>query len=267
MSYSRELTCALKAAQEAGILQKVSAARRRAVTIKKDGSPVTGVDRACEALVRDQLLSVFPDDGFLGEETGNTAGRSGRRWIVDPLDGTRPYCHDIPTYSVLIALEDEGDVRLGVIHLPSMNTTCWATKGGGAFLNGKPIRVSAVRDPRKAFGTALGFVEKARTEEGRRLLSLMGQWDYSYGFMDAYSYVCVASGRLDIAVNLLDKAWDCAAAACIVREAGGRFSDIRGAAAVDRGSIILSNGVLHDAALRFFAARGSSRPRRLKSGQ
>jgi len=254
MNYKRELDIALKAAREAGKLLLGYAKRLPPVKLKKNRSPVTAADRASEALIRRRLLSAFPRDGFLGEETFGVPAKNGRRWIVDPLDGTRPFLRGIPTYSVLIALEDTGEPVVGVIHLPALKLTCWASRGKGAFLNGKSIRVSKVSSPKKATGTALGFVEKAKRHEGKRLLSLMRSWDYAYGFMDACSYVDVASGRLDIAVNLLDKPWDCAAAACIVREAGGAYSDIRGRQTVHGGSIILSNGLLHTAALRRFSA-------------
>jgi histidinol-phosphatase len=250
MNYHRELAIALKAAQEAGSLLLRYAARLPPAEMKADRSPVTRADRASEALIRRRLQAAFPRDGFLGEESRGVTGKNDRTWIVDPLDGTRPFLHAIPTWSVLIALEEAGEPVVGVIRLPALDQTCWAERGSGAFLNGKRIRVSKASSHAKAMGTALGFAEKAGRPEGKRLLSLMRSWDYAYGFMDAFSYVCVAAGRLDIAVNLLDKPWDCAAAACIVREAGGVFSDIRGRQTVRGGSIILSNGLLHRSALR-----------------
>jgi histidinol-phosphatase len=251
----RELALALKTAKEAGALLLKYAQRIPPVKLKQDRSPVTKADRASEGLIRRRLLSVFPRDGFLGEESVRLAGKSGRTWIVDPLDGTRPFLRGIPTWSVLIALEVAGGPVLGVIHLPAFKMTCWASRGSGAFLNGKRIHVSTTSSLKKATGTALGFVEKAGRPEGHDLLSLMRSWDYAYGFMDAFSYVCVAGGRLDIAVNLLDKPWDCAAAACIVREAGGAFTDIRGKPTVYGGSAVLSNGQLHASALRCFSVR------------
>jgi histidinol-phosphatase len=252
MNYKHELDTAVRTAREAGALLLGYAKRIPRVKIKKDRSPVTTADRASENLIRRRLLSRFPGDGFLGEESGSVPGKSGRRWIVDPLDGTRPFLHGIPTWSVLIAFEKAGEPVAGVIHLPALALTCWGARGRGAFLNGKRIRVSKVSSFEKAAGTALGFVEKAGRPEGKRLLSLMRSWDYAYGFMDAFSYVCVACGSLDVAVNLLDKPWDCAAAACIVGEAGGKYSDIKGRAIVYGGSCVLSNGILHRSALSYF---------------
>ncbi|MDD5675460.1 MAG: hypothetical protein PHC61_14920, partial [Chitinivibrionales bacterium] len=122
----------------------------------------------------------------------------------------------------------------------------------GAFLNGKPIRVSKTARLSAGMISCIGLVEKGRLAPGRALRALMEKADYCYGFMDAYSYVCCAAGKLDACVNLLDKPWDCAAGACIVREAGGAFSDINGKADVFNGSIILSNGRLHGELLRYF---------------
>lgn len=248
----KELQAAHKAAEVASVVQLSCLRGGKDVQIKGDRSPVTKVDRQCEERVREILLQGFPSDGFLGEETGEASSRSGRRWIVDPLDGTRPYIRGIPTFSVLIALEEDGVPVLGVMRLPGLGETYWAVKGGGAYLNGTAIRVSKVDDLAKAMGSALGFVEKADTAEGKKLLSFMRRLDYCYGFMDAYTYGSVACGRLDLSVNLLDKPWDCAAAACIVREAGGRFSDIRGEKTVHGGSSVLSNPLLHGRILEHF---------------
>lgn len=251
MTYDAELKAALAAAKAAGDIQLDSRKNIHAVDTKQDASPVTEVDKKCETVVRDMLRRQFPSDGFLGEETGSEAGVSGRTWIVDPLDGTRPYLRGIPTHSVLIALEDGGEPVVGCIHLPALSETFRAIKGGGAYCNNRPIRVSQTKDLSRAMGSALGFVE-ASSRESELLLSLMKTWDYAYGFMDAYSYGGVACGRLDVCVNLLDKPWDCAAAACIVSEAGGRFSDLRGNRTIHSGSVIISNGFVHDAVVEYF---------------
>ena len=246
--FDAELEVAKRAAHAAGAIHL---SRRGAgeVSLKADASPVTEVDRRCEALIRGELLGAFPADGFLGEESGTAAGSSGRTWIVDPLDGTRPYIRGIVTHAVLIALEDAAGPALGVIHLPAMDLTCWAARGGGAFCNGQPARVSATSALADALGSGLGFVQRFDEPIGARLFALLRRTGYSYGFMDAYSYVCLATGRIDFCVNLLDMPWDCAAAAAIVAEAGGRWSNADGAESVHRGTFVGSNGVLHQAVL------------------
>lgn len=246
MSYNTELTIALDTAVKAGKKHLEFQHKCLSIEIKKDCSPVTEVDKLCETFIKERLLTTFPDDGFLGEESGDCIGKNNRRWIVDPLDGTRPYIRGIPTHSVLISLEDNKEPVVGVIYLPAMNITCWAAKNSGAFLNGERITVSNTHSLNKAIGSALGFLEKADQLEGQRLLKLMKGWDYNYGFMDAYSYVAIASGKIDLSVNLLDKPWDCTAAACIITEAGGQFSDICGTRSTHKGNIVFSNGILHE---------------------
>jgi Archaeal fructose-1,6-bisphosphatase and related enzymes of inositol monophosphatase family len=252
MIYDQELQIAREAACKAGEIQLLHRNRLLHIENKSDASPVTEVDRLCEQVIRDIVRKHFPADGFLGEETGFDKGTSGRKWIVDPLDGTRPYIRGIPTYSTLIALEDHDELVVGCMNLPGQNETYWAHKGGGAFLNGNPVHVSATPQIPKVFGSGFGFIEKAGTPDAHALLKLMGTWGYAYGFMDAYTYGSIAAGRIDVSVNLLDKPWDCAAAVCIVREAGGRFSDLRGQNSIYTGSCILSNGFVHNAVLEYF---------------
>jgi histidinol-phosphatase len=252
MQYSQELRRAKEAACKAGEIQLVHRNKLLKIENKSDSSPVTHVDKLCEQTIRDLLHEHFPADGFLGEETGFDQGTSGRKWIVDPLDGTRPYIRGIPTYSALIALEDGSDLVVGCMNLPAMNETYWASKGDGAFLNGAAIHVSKASRLAEIMGSGFGYIEKNATPCAAQLLSAMKSWGYSYGFMDAYTYGCIAAGKIDASVNLLDKPWDCAAAAAIIEEAGGRFSDISGAHTIYSGSCVLSNGVVHDIVLEYF---------------
>jgi fructose-1,6-bisphosphatase/inositol monophosphatase family enzyme len=241
MSYDEELKACRDAALAAGKIHLEYREKLPDVQVKSDASPVTEVDKKCESLIRGILAKQFPQDGFLGEETGEEKGQSGRKWIVDPLDGTRPYLRGIPTHSVLIALEDGNELVCGCMHLPALAETFWAKKGGGAYLNNRRIQVSKTKELPRAMGSGIGFIEKASSREGAKLLSLMKRWDYAYGF-----------GRLDVCANLVDKPWDCAAAACIVTEAGGAFSDINGNRSVYNGSFVCSNGLVHDAVLEYF---------------
>jgi histidinol phosphatase-like enzyme (inositol monophosphatase family) len=251
--YDKEIKTMLHAAISAGEIQRRMRSELLNIETKSDASPVTQVDKQCEQIIRDTIHAQFPTDGFLGEEYGADAGSSGRTWIIDPLDGTRPYIHNIPTHSVLIALEEDGALVSGCMHFPALNETCWAGKGSGAFANGKRIRVSQTASMKDVFGTGFGFVEQASTKQAATLLLLMQQWNYAYGFMDAYTYRSIAAGGVDVCINLLDKPWDCAAAACIVTEAGGRYSDLTGKQTIYSGSCILSNGLVHDAVVEYFS--------------
>jgi histidinol phosphatase-like enzyme (inositol monophosphatase family) len=253
MGYERELERAVYAARRAGAIQQRKRRLLHHTSFKADSSPVTEVDLRCEEVIHSVLEDAFLGDGFTGEETGPHSGAGTRRWIVDPLDGTRPYIRGIPTYSVLICLQDAGEFVVGVIHFPALRETYWASKGGGAFCNGNRIHVSGITRLEDAMGSCLGAVDEAGTARGDAVLSFMRQWNYRYGFMDAYSYMSVASGKLDLCLSLLDKPWDRAAAACIIAEAGGRYSDFTGERTVENGTFAVSNSLLHDRIISFFS--------------
>lgn len=252
MPYSQELKIALTAARKAGEIQLESHAEIQKVELKDDKSPVTEVDKKCEAIIQEMLFEHFPDDGFFGEETGLQQSASSRTWIVDPLDGTRPYLRGIPTYSTLIALEEDGKPVVGVINLPALGETYWAAENSGAYCNGEPIHVSTRDSFAQVMGSGVGFTKKGADSKSDALLSLMSDWAYTYGFMDAYTYGCIASGKLDACLSLVDKAWDCAAAACIITEAGGSYSDIHGERTVHNGSFVVTNGHIHNLVLSYF---------------
>ena len=246
--YRREMETAEAAARAAGRHLLAGAKRLPPVEIKADRSPVTRLDRESEAILTRILERAFPEDGRLGEEGGEAAGSSGRRWIIDPLDGTRPFLRGIPTYGVLVGLEEAGEIVVGCMFFPAIGECYTAAKGLGAFRDGRRIRVSSVARLDAAILSGLGATSGGRRRDAN-LRKLLAEADYAYGFMDAYSYALVASGRLDGAISLWDKPWDCAAAACIVREAGGRFSDLSGAANVHHGVSVTSNGLLHETIL------------------
>jgi histidinol phosphatase-like enzyme (inositol monophosphatase family) len=247
MDYSKELSIAIDAAKIAGDIQRTR--QPSIIKEKHDGSPVTNIDTECEKFIITSLADAFPSDGFTGEESGVRPGKNSRQWLIDPLDGTRPYIRGIPTYSVLIALLNNSKPVAGVVHFPALQQTYWASQGHGAFCNGEPIRVSTVSGIDQAMGSCLGYFETAGTPLAQKVLHLIRRWNYHYGFMDAYSYMSVASGKIDLCVSLIDKPWDRAAAACIVQEAGGRYSDFSGIDTITGGSFLLSNGLLHDQAL------------------
>ncbi|MBD3422331.1 MAG: hypothetical protein GF398_19635 [Chitinivibrionales bacterium] len=251
-SYSRELSCALAAARAAGELQISFFSKSKRIDIKADASPVSEVDTACEEKIIATIKSEFPGDGFLGEESGAQEATNQRTWIIDPIDGTRPYLRNIPTFSTLIALEEHGSIVVGIMHFAGLEQTYYATAGNGAYCNEQPICVSTLDRMSTAMGSGLGFVERHGHPRAQQLFAYMQALGYYYGYMDAYSYASVASGKLDACVNILDKPWDCAPAALIVEEAGGRVSDIAGAQTIYSGSCVATNGVLHDTVLSFF---------------
>ncbi|MCA9312336.1 MAG: hypothetical protein KDA21_14075 [Phycisphaerales bacterium] len=203
---------------------------RLEVTVKDDGSLVTQVDRDSEARIRQAVGAAFPDDGVLGEEFEETAGGSGWRWVVDPIDGTESFIRGIPHYCILIGLEYRGEVLGGVASFPAMGEVLWAARGGGAWWrqrDGEVVRprvssVSAFHEAVIEVGSYRAF-EKRGLEEVRN--SIMRDARRSRGWSDGYAYALVATGRVDGAVQVGLKRWDVSAFIPILREAGGMIGD------------------------------------------
>ncbi len=215
-----------------------------AIETKPDLTPVTEADRSVETELRRILADERPADAILGEEEG-TAGSGERRWIVDPIDGTRNYSRGIPVWATLIALETNGVVQLGVVSAPALARRWWAERGSGAFADGERIHVSAIARIEDA---VLSFaIEDEVPAIARRA------W-HARGFGDFWPYMLIAEGAVDGAADATGVSeWDLAAMQVIVEEAGGRFSDREGIARIDGASAVASNGLVHDellAALR-----------------
>jgi histidinol-phosphatase len=221
---------------------------------KSDCSPVTVADREAEQLLRQTLLSAFPNDGFLGEESGDTPSTSGFRWIVDPIDGTRSFVRGIPLWATLVGLEYQGEQIAGVADVPALGHTYRALRGDGAHRNDRRIRVSDVSDFSQAlvFYSSLSWFIKAGHQE--TFLDLVHRSERTRGFGDFYGFVLVAQGSGELMVEHGVHAWDVAALKPIVEEAGGRFSDWSGGTSIHRPDVLVSNGKLHDEALAILQA-------------
>src|ERR1700756_716302 len=157
MAYDHEVAVVKLAAEQAGVLALDFQRRGVAAETKPDESPVTAADRACEKLIVETISREFPGDGVLGEEGANREGRNGRKWIIDPIDGTRDFVRGIPLWAVLIGLEVNGEVVAGTAHCPRQGLLLWAAKGVGAWANGLAIRVSDVLEPEEAVLSFNGF--------------------------------------------------------------------------------------------------------------
>jgi len=215
-----------------------------AVEVKPDLTPVTEADRAVEAELRRILAQERPHDAVLGEEQG-AAGTGSRRWIVDPIDGTRNYSRGIPVWATLIALEVDGVVQVGFVSAPALARRWWAERGAGVYANGEPIHVSAVS---RIEDSVLSFAIEDRVPDIARRA-----W-HARGFGDFWPYMLIAEGCVDGAADGLGVGeWDLAAMQVIVEEAGGRFSDLAGESRIDSGSAVASNGLLHDELLAALA--------------
>jgi histidinol phosphatase-like enzyme (inositol monophosphatase family) len=215
---------------------------------KGDGTPVTAADKAAERFLREELGRRYPDDAIHGEEEDDTPGTSGRRWIIDPIDGTKAFTKGVPLYCNLLALEDEHGVALGVINLPGLTEAVYAGRGLGAFCNGAPARVSTQTLLDEAYLTTSGFggwspAALAATHDAGIHLRTWG---------DGFGYALVATGRVEAMVDQVSSPWDVAPAVVILEEAGGRFTSMRGEPGFDNGSGLGSNGILHDELLDLF---------------
>ncbi len=217
-----------------------------AMTEKRPRDVVTAADRASEDAVVAAVREHFPRASILGEEGGTYEGCGNERFIVDPLDGTTNYAHGYPMFCISLAYERDGTVEAGAIDAPFLGLHFTARRGGGAFLNGTPIRVSAVTQLDAAL-LCTGFNPAAYDRNGREFaaLSRLAQGVRRDGSA-ALDLALVAAGRFDAFWEWDLKPWDVAAGALLIAEAGGTVTGIDGAPfAVAAGSIAASNGLLH----------------------
>ena len=217
------------------------------VSAKPDSTYVTEADKAVEKELRALIAHDHPDHAVLGEEEGLVgSAESGYRWIIDPIDGTHNYMRGIPVYATLIALEHDGEMVVGVASAPSMGHRWWAARGEGAFLDGSPIGVSQVARIEDAQITSESFsVWETFSDKGEQFKALVRRCWRSRGFGDFWQHMLVAEGAADIAVEPVVSVWDLAAVQVIVEEAGGRFTDLKGARRADGGTAVSTNGLLH----------------------
>ena len=222
------------------------------VEAKPDLTPVTDADRAVEDDVRRLLADRRPDDAVVGEERGES-GSGSRRWIVDPIDGTKNFVRGTPSWATLLALEVDGTVVAGVVSAPALSRRWWAARGDGAWVRSpagtRQCRVSQVSTLGDAF---LSYASLSGWEQRDKLPQFLGLtkrvWrTRAYG--DFWSHMLVAEGAVDLSCEPEVSLWDLAALQPIVEEAGGRFTDLSGTATPAGGSVVCTNGLLHDEVL------------------
>jgi len=226
------------------------------VQTKPDLTPVSEADTAVEQAIRDRLATARPRDAVLGEEFGETTdGGGSRRWIIDPIDGTKNFVRGSPAWATLLALQDGEETAVGVVSAPALHRRWWASRGGGACVDdgldppGRQLRVSAVADLGDAQFCIGGIGEWLQTGRMDAALELAARCWHTQGFRDFWSYMLVAEGVVEIGLDPIVSLWDLAAPQVIVEEAGGRFTDLGGAQTVEGGDALATNGLVHDAAL------------------
>jgi histidinol-phosphatase len=228
------------------------------VMTKPDLTPVTDADKSVEEGIRRTLSRARPRDAVLGEETGST-GHSQRRWVVDPIDGTKNFVRGVPVWASLIALVVDEEVKVGVVSAPMLNRRWWAMSGGGAWTGKSLLRASAcqvsdvsrIEDASLSYSSLNGWDERGRLDD---FLSLSRRCWRTRAYGDFWSYMLVVEGAVDIATEPQLELHDLAALDVIVREAGGVFTSLDGEPGPFGGSALATNGKLHDQALAFLGS-------------
>jgi histidinol-phosphatase len=243
---SKELTAALAAARDAAEIIRGLYRKNLAVRAKPDASPVTEADVRAEQVIRARLTKEFPAYGFCGEESGPHAMQAESIWLVDPIDGTKSFVRETPFFSTQIALLRAGELVLGVSSAPAYEELAWAERGDGAFLNGRPVRVSAVASLKDAYLSTGNLNSLARSQRWARFGELVAAVSRIRGYGDFVHYHLLARGALDVVIESDVNILDIAALTVIVREAGGTFTDLdNGEVGLATRSVLATNGALH----------------------
>jgi histidinol phosphatase-like enzyme (inositol monophosphatase family) len=253
MRFEKEIEVARAAAvRSAELALKHQAAGVRAET-KSDNSPVTIADRESEKLIVAALDEAFPDDGILGEEGTRKDSTSGRRWIIDPIDGTRDFVRGNPLWSVLIGLEDHGEMVAGVAHLPVLGWTYCASRGNGAYRNDTPIRVSQIADVSMAVLSLNGLSRMTDAPFAGKVIDWAGRFWSCRSLGGTPDAMLLAAGQMEVWIEPKVAAWDLAATQVILEEAGAVFFSFSGERTIYGGSAAACTPGL-EAELRAFLA-------------
>jgi len=246
----------VRLAREAGEITLRYFRKEFETRLKGKDNFVTQADVEAEEFLRRRIIEKFPDDAIIGEEGGESVGSSGRRWIIDPIDGTYSFVHGVPFYGVLLGVEIDGEPSVGVINIPALGEIVYAAKGAGCFWNGERTHVSktAALEDALLLSTDFGTCERhgfgPAADELQRRAAMRRTWG------DCYGYVLVATGRADVMLDPAMNVWDCAALLPVVEEAGGTFTDWHGRRSIHSGNAVATNGILFDEVMRIVEANG-----------
>jgi histidinol-phosphatase len=230
-----------------------------AVETKPDLTPVSDADKAVEDLLRSDLGRARPRDTVLGEEFGTTTGQGPRRWVIDPIDGTKNFIRGVPVWATLIALMEAGpggeQPVVGLVSAPALSRRWWAARGTGAFTGRSITRatrihvseVSRLEDASFSYSSLSGWEERGKLDA---FVDLTRACWRTRAYGDFWSYMMVAEGAVDLAAEPELSVWDMAANCVIVEEAGGRFTGLDGIPGVRSGNAVATNGLLHGEALQ-----------------
>jgi histidinol-phosphatase len=252
---AKRLQFAVEIAREAGgVTLRYFRRTDLAVERKADHSPVTIADRSAEELLRQRIGERFSEDSIIGEELGEQAGESGFQWVLDPIDGTKSFIHGVPLYTTLVAVLENGEPRIGVVHAPALSETVYAATGSGcwstcgAASNPQRARVSNTASLSEALlvTTEIGsFRQRASGDATGVFLQLQSAARLVRTWGDGYGYLMVATGRADVMIDPVMNLWDAAPLQPIIEEAGGHFSDWNGNPTVRAGEAVATNDRLN----------------------
>jgi histidinol-phosphatase len=252
---SRYLDVAIAAAHAAGRRTLAHFAPTIAFETKGDASPVTVADREAETILRAALEDAFPEHGIVGEEFGTSRPGASHQWYLDPIDGTKSFIRGVPLYAVLVGLEVDGRVEVGVAHFPALGETVTAATGLGTRLNGRRVHVRAtprLAESFVAFTDAASFARHGRSEAWRRIQEGSA---HRPGWSDAYGHALVATGRLELMLDPVLSPWDGGPFPVLLREAGGRFGDWSGRETLHGGEGVSCTATLWDEVAPILALR------------
>jgi histidinol-phosphatase len=252
------LAFALACCDEADALALAHFRRDLVIETKPDRSFVTEADRAIERHLRERIAAAYPDHALVGEEYGEQAGQGTARWYIDPIDGTHNFMRGVPLFGTLLAAEVDGELQLGVMSAPALGGRWFARRGGGAWAVSsigsdagvrrriEVSRVAALADAQLLYGSAQEIAESGVAPGFPRLI---GDVWRDRGFGDFWGYALVAEGAAEAMVEVGPRSWDLAAPLVIIEEAGGRLTDLDGRRTIHSGTVLASNGPLHDVVL------------------
>lgn len=219
---------------------------------KQDDTPVTQADKNAERLIRLSIAKTYPNDAILGEEEG-VSGEGDDRWVIDPIDGTKSFVCGVPLYATLLSYEQAGEPVVGVCYFPALDEIIYAERGGGAYWNGRPCRVSEGSSLKGAVIASSGYLGLERRGLMDAYMRLAENGFATRTWCDAYGHALVATGRADVMIDCQVSRWDISAMSIIVREAGGRFTDLGGKDEL-ADNALSSNANLHSAIVNALAA-------------
>ena len=238
-TFEQELEVARRVSLRAGEIALEYSARGVVADQKADDSPVTAADHACEAFIVSALREAFPGDGFLGEEGARAESKSGRRWIIDPIDGTRDFLRGIPVWSNLLALEVDGEVVLGICNLAAQGELYWAVRGQGAWRGKERLRASAVDRRDRAVVCVCTINGLIRHPLASRTLEYLSTVWAVRSISGCYEAMLVASGRAEAWIELQASTWDLAPLQVIAEESGARFFNFDGGRSPHAGNCVI----------------------------